>query len=732
MFKNIRKNLKNKIEVRKKTIKIFLFSCLVGLLLHWLISPEEDTYLYFPYTCTNSETIIIHGFFKWKYISYNNHTFFYFFNDSISRFYSNDSIYFWKSLVPKTATKSIFFLRSRDFLDFFIFENSEIYLKRERFFYPLFGLRLPLLVIKPDILMIPDMHGHWRNIRVSFLWSNFGFANYYYLCLITPEIIAFSLCLVNILLIAYYTIIYRNNIGSLKILNYSKYCRFALKLNKFFNIAIVLTVLAFINPVIWTRITIFIGGVFILHPIICLFKLFYLWLFKQIILVLRIKINSGFIISLETYVLLSGLFFCLLILFSSNSLLITLLFFEIIFFLLLPFLSHSFFIGRLAVFPNLNSEKFMLNQNYYVYLYQKFIGKKKFTYNKIHQQFSETTFFLQKMNYSVFSTIIYLIYNLFFVGLYFFSIILLFIFFNGLSYGSIFNGLHSIHTNSFFFFFVISLLLIIFLFKMAIFPFYGWLIILFENTNYFVLVLINILFKYLVFYTFCRLMGLFAVIKPFLAGIFFLCGSASLILGSIGMYCQLNIRKFLAYSAINHAGYIFIGLTSSVKGALLSSILYLIIYLITMLGLFFSLMFIQNKKTGLVVNYFSELIGAKQCNKFLIFFLSLLLLSLAGIPPLAGFWGKFLIIKSLLALNFIGFLVICIIIITTSISLIGYLRIIKLLLSDDSNFITIFCEFNKKLKRLFAKIIIFLITFGFIFVLGVKKTRLFFYIWLIF
>jgi NADH-quinone oxidoreductase subunit N len=200
------------------------------------------------------------------------------------------------------------------------------------------------------------------------------------------------------------------------------------------------------------------------------------------------------------------------------------------------------------------------------------------------------------------------------------------------------------------------------------------------NTNYFVLILLTIPFKFIVFYTILRLSGLVLINFFNLSNFLIILGLSSMIYGALGMFFQFNIRKFLAYSAINHSGYIVVSLATGTYYGFTASLTYIVIYLLTTLGFLFIVSLICHKQTGKSIIYFSELSGICFSQKLLFFCLSLILLSMAGIPPLGGFWAKFFVLKSVLSLNSLYFslFTLLIILVTTSIAVVGYLRIIKL------------------------------------------------------
>ena len=155
---------------------------------------------------------------------------------------------------------------------------------------------------------------------------------------------------------------------------------------------------------------------------------------------------------------------------------------------------------------------------------------------------------------------------------------------------------------------------------------------------------------------------------------------ASMILGAIAAIGQKNIKRLLAYSSISHIGYALAGVATGVISGYQSAIVYITIYVIMNIGAFSCLYLL--KKDGEYKENISDLSGISKKQPILAFSFLVILFSLAGIPPLGGFFAKFYIFTSVLeqkmyALAIIGLL-------TTVISAFYYLKIIKTIYFDDS------------------------------------------------
>jgi NADH-quinone oxidoreductase subunit N len=153
---------------------------------------------------------------------------------------------------------------------------------------------------------------------------------------------------------------------------------------------------------------------------------------------------------------------------------------------------------------------------------------------------------------------------------------------------------------------------------------------------------------------------------------------ASMALGSFAAIGQRNIKRLMAYSSIGHMGYALVGLAAGTAEGVQGVIIYLAIYLAMTLGTFACILAMRRK--GHMVEDIDQLSGLSSTSPMMAFLLAMLLFSLAGIPPLAGFFAKFYVFlaainSGLYALAVIGVLL----------SVVGayyYLRIVKIMYFD--------------------------------------------------
>lgn len=154
---------------------------------------------------------------------------------------------------------------------------------------------------------------------------------------------------------------------------------------------------------------------------------------------------------------------------------------------------------------------------------------------------------------------------------------------------------------------------------------------------------------------------------------------ASMIFASFAAIAQTNIKRLMAYSSIGHIGYALIGVACFSHEGTKSLIIYLIIYVIMNISVFSFILFMKKKNE--YYENISDLSGLYKNNPLYAALISLTMFSLAGIPPLAGFFGKFYIFMA--AIKSDMFLLAIVGIIASIISAFYYLRIVKVIYFDE-------------------------------------------------
>ncbi|MEY3940048.1 MAG: hypothetical protein RLZZ604_508, partial [Pseudomonadota bacterium] len=113
----------------------------------------------------------------------------------------------------------------------------------------------------------------------------------------------------------------------------------------------------------------------------------------------------------------------------------------------------------------------------------------------------------------------------------------------------------------------------------------------------------------------------------------------SIIIGAVGAIGQQNLKRLMAYSSINNVGFILIGLATGTEQGISAMLVYLVIYVAMTLGSFICLMQLKDKDGG-YREEFADISGLSKTRPALAAALAIFMFSLAGIPPLFGFWGK--------------------------------------------------------------------------------------------
>ena len=154
---------------------------------------------------------------------------------------------------------------------------------------------------------------------------------------------------------------------------------------------------------------------------------------------------------------------------------------------------------------------------------------------------------------------------------------------------------------------------------------------------------------------------------------------ASMVFGAVAAIGQKNIKRLIAYSSIGHIGYALAGLTTGTNEGIQSSVIYITIYVIMNLGLFSCLLMLRRNEK--YYETLDDLSGLSKNHPLLSLSLLVILFSLAGIPPLAGFFAKFYVFKAVIEQSMYFLAIVGLL--STVIAAFYYLRIIKIIYFDD-------------------------------------------------
>ena len=153
---------------------------------------------------------------------------------------------------------------------------------------------------------------------------------------------------------------------------------------------------------------------------------------------------------------------------------------------------------------------------------------------------------------------------------------------------------------------------------------------------------------------------------------------ASMVFGAVAAIGQKNLKRLIAYSSIGHVGYALAGLATGSNEGIQSSVIYITIYILMNLGLFSCLLMM--KRNNVYYEQIDDLSGLSKNHPLLSLSLLIILFSLAGIPPLAGFFAKFYIFKSVLEQSM--FFLAIVGLLSTVVAAFYYLRLIKIMYFD--------------------------------------------------
>ena len=154
---------------------------------------------------------------------------------------------------------------------------------------------------------------------------------------------------------------------------------------------------------------------------------------------------------------------------------------------------------------------------------------------------------------------------------------------------------------------------------------------------------------------------------------------ASMVLGAFAAIGQNNIKRLMAYSSIGHMGFALVGLAAGGKEGVKGVVIYLAIYLVMTIGTFACILAMR-RRNG-TVETISDLAGLARNNPMMAFVLAMLMFSLAGIPPLAGFFAKFYVFLAAIQAGLYPLAVIGVL--ASVVGAYYYVRIIKVMYFDE-------------------------------------------------
>jgi len=218
-------------------------------------------------------------------------------------------------------------------------------------------------------------------------------------------------------------------------------------------------------------------------------------------------------------------------------------------------------------------------------------------------------------------------------------------------------------------------------FKLSAVPFHMWTPDVYEGAPTPVTAFMSTAPKVAPFVVLLRVMfGPFGHVAIQWQPIIILVAIASMLLGSFAAIAQTNIKRLMAYSSIGHMGYALIGLAAGTQTGVRGVLLYLLTYVVMSAGVFACI--IAMRRRGLAVEKISDLGGLAKNDLTLAVLLAIFMLSMAGVPPFAGFFGKFFVFEAAVNANMWTLAIIGVL--TSVVALFYYLRVIKVMFFDPA------------------------------------------------
>ena len=266
-------------------------------------------------------------------------------------------------------------------------------------------------------------------------------------------------------------------------------------------------------------------------------------------------------------------------------------------------------------------------------------------------------------------------------GFFLFGVSLLFGITGTTTYTVLSNNILSVENNSLLLIFSIILILSSIAFKLSIAPFHMWTPDVYEGAPTSVTAFFAVVPKIAAIGVLMRILYIALIdIHLIWNQLILILGMLSIFVGAFGALLQINIKRLMAYSAISNIGYIFLALSLGSQLGLEASLIYITVYTVSALGSFAFILSME--KDNIMLNNISSFAGLSKSNPFYAICFSIILLSLAGLPPLAGFIAKFYIFKAIIIADYLWIAVVGIM--GSVISAYYYLNIVKVMYLDEA------------------------------------------------
>lgn len=342
---------------------------------------------------------------------------------------------------------------------------------------------------------------------------------------------------------------------------------------------------------------------------------------------------------------------------------------------------------------------------------------------------------IRRSNLSAEAGLKYFLYGSFASGFLVFGVSLIYLSTGTCNINEINQLLLGLNTNNPPLIYMVGLLFILagLLFKLGVAPFHFWVPDVYDGAPLVIVYFFSTITKIPLIYLLYRAFGMF--LNPLLASnlvgwcqfdiycllftsVILISGLSSMILGAFGAYNELNIKRFLAFSSIVNMGYILVSLSQSSYEGLFAAIYYLFLYILIIVQIFTILLIFRKDRDLSTFKYLTQLSTLLHGSPIFALALACSFLSLAGIPPFPGFFGKLMIIVNFIeAGNY--FQALCLILISVWIA-VYYIRLFRFIFFflnlNKGEFIQKFLQLSH-FQKLFV-ILIFLINILFFFIQG--------------
>jgi NADH-quinone oxidoreductase subunit N len=251
------------------------------------------------------------------------------------------------------------------------------------------------------------------------------------------------------------------------------------------------------------------------------------------------------------------------------------------------------------------------------------------------------------------------------------------------------------------------------LFKMAAVPFHMWSPDVYEGSPTSVSAFFAIVPKIALLALFLRIfIFTFHDLIGFWQYIILLCSFGSMMVGSFGALQQRKIKRLLAYSSIGHIGYMLVGISTGTVEGLQGLLVYIVLYMAMSTCIWTAVLSLSYSNKQGRVKYLTDFVALSKINPLLAITIALTLFSMAGVPPLAGFFSKLYVFFS--ALESSMYLIVIVGVLTSCIGAYYYIRLIKIMFFEKVKNWNVYKPIDRE-KSLILGFTFFIILFFFLY-----------------